>query len=262
MVVDAMRIVTGVVNRFADDVPLEDARARKALNMAVDRDRMVREGFGGYAHPLSGLTPPYAGGFSGKEPYPHDPEEAKRLMGEAGWPEGRALRLAATADVEPVANMLAEDFRDSLSLEVEVAIIPDEELLAAQRVLVEKVIELPFDVLVHPWIDLNSDAPPAFIHGAYFASDGPFRAGPPIPEFEDLMGRFAAEIDADRQAELSTEIDQYVYDEALSVFLVAPQALYAVNKNVSFVGYAATFELAETEVGEEHWSRRHGKGGE
>ena len=260
--VDAMRIVTGVINRFADDAPLGDARFRRALNTAVDRDRLIREGFAGYAHPLSGLTPHYAGGFSGKEPYAYDPEEAKRLVSEAGWPEGRALRLAATADVEPVANMLAEDFRNSLGIEVEVTVIPDEELLAAQHALVEKVLALPFDVLVHPWIDLNSDAPPAFIHGAYFASDGPFRAGPPIPEFEDLMARFAAEIDPGAQAELATEIDRFVYDEALSVFLVAPQALYAVNEHVSFVGHAATFELAETEVGEEHWSRRNGKGGE
>ena len=47
-------------------------------------------------------------------------------------------------------------------------------------------------------------------------------------------------------------------DEALSVFLVAPQALYAVNRHVKFVRHAATFELAATEVGEEHWSRRNG----
>ena len=256
--VDAMRIVTGVINRSADDVPLDDARMRKALNMTVDRDRMVGEIFAGYAHPLSGLTPPYAGGFSEAEPYPHDPDEARRLVGEAGWPEGRSLQLVATTDVEAVANALAEDFRNSLSIEVDVTIVPDEELLAAQRALVEKIMPLPFDVLVPPWIDLSSDAPPAFIHGAYFASDGPFRAGPPIPEFEDLMGRFAAEIDADRQAELATEIDRSVYDEALSVFLVAPQALYAVNRHVDFVGHAATFELAATEVTGEHWSRRNG----
>ena len=258
-VIDAMRVVSGVVNRFADDVPLGDARFRRAMNMAVIRDRMVREGFAGYAHPLAGLTPHYAGGFpEGQEPYPHDPDEAKRLVSEAGWPEGRALQLAATADVEPVANMLAEDFRNGLGLEVEVTIIPDEDLLAAQRTLVEKVMPLPFDVLVHAWIDLSSDAPPAFIHGSYFAGDGPFRAGPPIPEFEDLMASFAAEVDPGNQAELAQEIDRFVYDEALSVFLVAPQALYAVNRHVSFVGYAATFELAETEVGEEHWSRRNG----
>ena len=76
---------------------------------------------------------------------------------------------------------------------------------------------------MHAWIDLNSDAPPEFIHGAYFAADGPFRAGPPIGEFEDLMGAFAKEIEAERQAALATQIDRYVYDEAVSVFLVAPR---------------------------------------
>ncbi len=255
--VDAMRIISGVINRFAGDVPLTNSGVRKALNMAVDRDRLVREAFAGYAYPLSGLTPHYAGGFpEGLEPYPHDPDEARRHFNAVAWPEGRALKLAATTDVEGVANMLAEDFRNALGIEVEVTVIPNEGLLAAQRALVEKVMELPFDVLVHAWIDLNSDAPPAFIHGSYFAADGPFRTGPPIPEFEDLMGRFATEVDPEKQAELATQIDQFVYDEALSVFLVAPQALYAVNRNVKFVGHAATFELAETEVGEEHWSRQ------
>ncbi len=62
------------------------------------------------------------------------------------------------------------------------------------------------------------------------------------------MGEFATEVDAGRQGELSAEIDRLVY----------PQALYAVNKHVDFVGYATAFELAETSVTEEHWSRRYG----
>src|SRR4029453_3109961 len=57
-------------------------------------------------------------------------------------------------------------------------------------------------------------------------------------------------------AELTTDLDRFAYDQALSVFLCAPQALYAVNRHVAFDGYAATFELAETEVAPEHWSRR------
>ena len=84
------------------------------------------------------------------------------------------------------------------------------------------------------------------------------RAGTPVEKFEELMGEFAVENDANRQGELSAEIDRLVYDEALSVFLVYPQALYAVNKHVDFVGYATAFELAETSVTEEHWSRRNG----
>jgi hypothetical protein len=52
------------------------------------------------------------------------------------------------------------------------------------------------------------------------------------------------------------DLNRFAHDQALSVFLCAPQALYAVNRHVAFDGYAATFELAETEVAPEHWSRR------
>jgi peptide/nickel transport system substrate-binding protein len=51
----------------------------------------------------------------------------------------------------------------------------------------------------------------------------------------------------------ATDVDRLVYKEALAVFLCAPQALYAVNKNVEG---AATFERAETWVNAQHWSRR------
>jgi hypothetical protein len=90
-------------------------------------------------------------------------------MGKAGWPEGRNLQLAATTDVETIANALAEDFRNALGIEVDVAIIPDEELLAAQHALVEKVMPLPFDVLVHPWID----SPPTRLPRLFTARTSP-----------------------------------------------------------------------------------------
>jgi peptide/nickel transport system substrate-binding protein len=87
-------------------------------------------------------------------------------------------------------------------------------------------------------------------------STGAFRAGPPIAEFEELIGRFAVATDLGTLGELTADIDRFVHDQALSVFLCAPQALYAVNRHVAFGGYAATFELAETEASPQHWSRR------
>ena len=255
--VDALRIVSGLVNRNAEF--MDDRNVRKALNLAVDRQGLIDEVFAGYAHPVAAMAPPYSGGApDGVEPYPQDPDEAKRLLSEAGWPEGRALRLATTSDVAPVADKLAEDFRDSLGIEVELISIPDEDLLAAQKTLIEKNIELPFDVLVHGWFDLAAGYPPAVIHREYFHSLGAFRAGPPVPEFEDLFGRSAVETDPEKLVELGKQIDKLVYDEALNVFLCCPQMLVAVNEHVEFTGHAATLELAETEVDEEHWSRRNG----
>lgn len=253
--IDALRVVSGLINRNADF--MDDVRVRRALNLAVDRGRLIDEVFQGYAHQVTALAPPYSGGApDGLAPYGHDPEEAKRLLSEAGWPEGRALRLAATSDVAAVAERLAGDFRDSLGVEVEMISIPDEDLVSAQKTLVEKNLPLPFDVLVHAWFDLASGYPPAVIHREYFHSLGAFRAGPPLPEFEDLMSRSVVETDAQKLTELGKQIDRLVYDEALSIFLCCPMALVAVNKHVEFTGHAATLELAETEVTQEHWSRK------
>ncbi len=259
VVTDSMRVLVGIINRGAEDAPLNDVRARKALNMAVNRAQLVSEGFNGYAYESAGLIPQYATGYPQDiEPYPHDPEAAKRLLQEAGWPEGRALKVATLTVTEGAAGILADQLRQSLGMDVDVIVVPDEDVLAAQHALVEKVMPLPFDILLFNWIDLSSDAPPAFMHGYLYGAGGAFRAGPPVEEFDALMDQFAKEIDAGRQTELSTKIDQLVYDEALSVFLVAPKALYAVNRNVEFVAHATTLELAETEVTEDHWSRRNG----
>jgi peptide/nickel transport system substrate-binding protein len=256
--VDAMRVLIGLINRDAEDAPLDDVRTRQALNLAVNRDQLIQTAFNGYAHPLAGLAAPYQAGVpEGQAPYPYDPEGARQLLSDAGWPGDRELRLATLPDMEGVARLLAEDYHKALGVDVAVTVVPEDETLAAQHALVEKVLPLPFDLLLFPWFDLSADAPPAVLHREFYHSSGAFRTGPPVPELEQLIGQFATAIDPDTLLRYATDIDRLVYDQALSVFLCAPQALYAVNNQVTgFQGYAATFELAETGVTERHWSRR------
>src|ERR671934_2915708 len=119
----------------------------------------------------------------------------------------------------------------------------------------EKKIVPAWDVMLHGWFDLSSEAPPAAVHREFFGADGAFRAGPELPEFDRLYAEMAAQIDGATLVAVAERIDKLVYDEALALFLCAPETLYAVNKHVSFLGYRTTFELAETAVDEEHWSR-------
>ncbi len=252
---DAMRLLVGIVNR--DAAPFGDVRARRALNLAVDRDRLIRDGLRGYAYATAGLTPPYCAGHDADlQPYRHAPEEARSLLLEAGYPEGRPLVLATLPGLAGLAELLAADFRAGLGIEVLVVAILESDLLTAQHAFVEKVIPSAFDVLLFSWFDLTSDAPAAFMHSWLYHSMGPFRAGPPIPEFEDLMAQYVRQTDADGRGRLDREMDRLAHEQALSVFICAPKALYAVNQHVAFVGHATTLEVAETEVGTEHWSRR------
>ena len=259
---DANRVLVGIVNRYASDVPLRDVRARQALNLAVDVSKVIAEGLAGYATPLAALTPPWCSGFpGGQQPYPYDAGQARSLMRAAGWPQGRPLRLATPGALAGIARLVAADLEAALGLRVDITVIPAEQGLAALRMLVEKKIVPAWDVLLHGWFDLSSEAPPAAVHREFFGSDGAFRAGPELPEFDRLYAEMAAQIDGAKLVAVAERIDKLVYDEALALFLCAPQALYAVNKHVSFLGYRTTFELAETAVDEEHWSRRSAANG-
>jgi len=254
---DANRVLLGIINRYPSDVPLYDQRARKALNLAVDRQKVITQGLGGYANPLCALTPSWCGGFPpDAEPYPHDSEQARKLMDEVGWPQGRNLRIAAPEPFAGIAQLVASDVQAALDIGVDIITVPQEQLLAGSRILIEKKLPPPWDVLIFGWFDLSSEAPPAAIHREFFGSDGAFRAGPEQPEFNKLYAEMAAETEGAKLVKVAEQIDRYVFDEALALFLCAPQALYAVNKHVSFGPYRTTFELAETEVDEQHWSRR------
>lgn len=259
VIADANRVLTCIVNRDRRDVPLDSVDMRKALNLAVDRAKIISNGLGGYANEMPAMAPPWCSGFpEGARPYPHDPAEAKRLFDKGGWPSGRAIRIAAPTPFAGIAQLVAGDFRRALDVAVEVITVPDEALLAGSRALVEKKLELPWDLLVHAWFDLSSEAPPAAVHREFFGRDGAFRAGPPDDGFDELFAAMAIALDGAELVRIAERIDRYCFDNALAVFLCAPQALYAVNNHVNFGPYKTTFEIAEVTVDEGHWSRRPG----
>ncbi|GAC1633936.1 MAG: hypothetical protein NVS4B9_26530 [Ktedonobacteraceae bacterium] len=258
---DANRVLVGIFNRAVTDIPLNDKRVRQAINMAVNCQQVIAQGLAGYANPLCALTPSWCNGFpADMKEYGHQPERAKQLLQEAGWPERRKLRLAAPEAFGGIAHLVAADIQAALGIGVDIMLVPQDKLLAGTRMLVEKKLMPPWDILVSGWFDLSSEAPPAAVHREFFGFDGAFRVGPELPEFNQLYSEMAAQIDGAKLVKVAERIDRYVFDEALALFLCAPQALYAVNKHVSFGPYRTTFELAETEVDEQHWSRKGAKG--
>lgn len=94
------------------------------------------------------------------------------------------------------------------------------------------------------------------MHRAFIGESGEYRTGPVVPEFERLYAELVAETDELAQKKIAATIDELVYDQALALFLYAPAALYAVNRHVTFIPYPTTFELADCEVADGHWSRR------
>jgi hypothetical protein len=109
--------------------------------------------------------------------------------------------------------------------------------VAGARLLIEKKLMPPWDVLIHAWFDLSSDLPPAAIHREFFGRDGAFRAGPPLEEFDGLFDDLMKCIDPEEARRGAEAIDRWVFDEVAALPLCAPQALYAVNRHADFKAY-------------------------
>jgi len=76
--------------------PLDDVRVRRAILLAVDRERLARDHFGPFALPANQLLPPGFVGYHDALPPPiHDPEAARELLAEAGVPGGFRLIIWA-----------------------------------------------------------------------------------------------------------------------------------------------------------------------
>ena len=93
--------------------PLQDVRVRKALSMAIDRDTIVDEVMEGIAIPAGQVLPDGFFGVSENIEIPeYDPEGAKALLAEAGYPDGFRLTIHGPNDRyindEQIAQAIAQ----------------------------------------------------------------------------------------------------------------------------------------------------------
>ena len=87
---------------------LADVRVRQALDMAIDRQRLIKDAFAGQGQPATGEF--YRGWATCPEllETPYDPEAAKALLAEAGWVPGRrGVRVAQGSPYAPDGTRLA-----------------------------------------------------------------------------------------------------------------------------------------------------------
>ena len=69
--------------------PLDDKRVRQAINMAIDRKAILDAVYLGAGEPAKNLIPPTIWGWNKDVPfYPFDPAAAKKLLADAGLPDG------------------------------------------------------------------------------------------------------------------------------------------------------------------------------
>jgi len=173
--------------------PLDDVRVRRALSLTIDREALCDSVFRGF-EPAYGMTPPM-GDYDPPHGVELNPEKAKKLMAEAGFPDGEGfprlkLLIASRETNAALATAIQAMWREHLGIEVEI----ENKEWSAYMVAMQ---ELDYDIIGGGWIGDYID-PLTFLE-MWSAGNGNNRTGWASEPFgEKLKESFQANNPADR----------------------------------------------------------------
>jgi peptide/nickel transport system substrate-binding protein len=244
---------------------------RQAVSAAIDRDALARVVYGGRATPLSSFeTPGSRWADRALPPARHAPEEARRLLRQAGfsWDSSGALRdpagervgftlltVAGNAERGPMATLIQEDLR-RLGMDVRIA------ALELQAVLGRIFDSYDYDAAVLGIDGGDADPNPSM---SLLLSDGDHHfwrlthGGPIAPweaEVDRLMKAQLAERDPAARRRLYDRVQEIVAEQRPLIPLVTPDVLVGAKGDLGNLKPAVLDDHLLWNADELYWRRR------
>jgi peptide/nickel transport system substrate-binding protein len=195
--------------------PLADPRVRRAMNYAVDKQRLVDAFLDGATKIASQGAVSTAIGYNpAVEPYPYDPAKAKALLREAGYANGFSVTLEATIDWNPNDGaILQQTAADLAAVGIEMKIrpitVPDLMTKTQQGSWAHEMFATSYNN--SPSLDALR---PIRFHSCI--APQPWFCDTRIQPTIDQAFRTA---DLEERERLSREVTKFYHDEAVSLFL-------------------------------------------
>lgn len=141
--------------------PLNDSRIRRALAMAIDKSRIVKIITRGGELPAGSITPPGIAGYISPPGLPYNPDRARSLLSEAGYPGGKGFPplsiLYNSGELnEQIATEIQAMWRQNLGIQVG---LRNQEW----KVYLNSLASLDFDIARSSWVGDYAD-PTTFLN--------------------------------------------------------------------------------------------------
>jgi oligopeptide transport system substrate-binding protein len=122
---------TGYLTMNVTSPPFDNVKVRQAVNMAINKDRIVRL-INNRGAPATQPLPPAMPGYNpDNKGYQHDPEGAKKLLAEAGAAEIATELYAMNVDPNPrIAQAIQQDLA-AVGIKAEIRSLAQAEVIAA-----------------------------------------------------------------------------------------------------------------------------------
>jgi len=190
--------------------PLDDARVRRALAQAVDRSAIVENILRAGQKPAHGLTPPGSSpDYTTPDVLRFDPEKARALLAEAGYPDGRGFpRFEILINTNEAHRSIAEAVQEMWKKHLKISIgVRNEDwgvYLDSQR-------KLDYSVCRAAWQGDYLD--PFTFLSMWKTGDGNNNTGWGSPAYDALMDASSREPDTTRRMAQLQEAERLLLDE-------------------------------------------------
>ncbi len=215
-------------------------KVRQALTMAIDRQEITDGLWYGMAQICTGpVIPQISWAYNEEiEPYPYDPEQARRMLADEGWADhdgdgwldrdGQRFQFELKTNLgnqirEDIAVMVQRDLA-----EIGIRVIPR---VVEWTVFIDQTERKQFDACILAWSEDFVVNPTDIFHSK--AIDGKYNMGSySNPEADGLMDEGRRCVDRQQAGEIWRRFQEVIHEDQPYTFLYIPQRINAIHKRI------------------------------
>lgn len=196
--------------------PFDDPKVRQALNLALDKKRMVKLVFQDTVPVANGIVPPGMPGYENPDlsDYEFDPERALELIAESSYGDVTELPEIVLnvpgegSEVGPIVETMVESYKTNLGLEISVEQTPWPEFLADLS-----KPDMPYQMFSLGWVADYPD-PQNFLEVLFHSTSSQNHGGYSNPEVDALLDKARGTQDIEDRSALYQQAEQIILEDA------------------------------------------------
>jgi oligopeptide transport system substrate-binding protein len=208
--------------------PLDSPKVRLALNLALDRESIVKNITRAKQIPATGYTPPGMGDYEALDVIHYDPDRARQLLAEAGYPNGKGfpkfnIMINTNQSHRTIAEAIQQMWKQELNIDVG---IENQEW----KVYLESQNKLNYDISRSGWIADFMD--PVTFLSPWRTGDGNNATGWSNPAYDKLLDQAAEAADPAKRFSILHQAEQLWLNEPSGVLIFWYTRFYLMDPSV------------------------------
>lgn len=218
--------------------PFSDVRVRQALNHAVNRPLINKALFNDKAILCRGpISPRTVGADPGLKPYEYSPDKAKKLLSEAGYPNGFETRLAFSPYMPQVQEQAEAIASDLAKVGVQVKLESFE-----RAVMWDRYKNKQHMMFIYFWDD--APEPDRYVYSLFHSKSRDYYYK--NETVDQLLDKGRSTMDPADRVKVYNELDRFLYQDAPWVYLYVIPEVYAVANSVDYKGLRDGYLIMNT----------------